>query len=304
MAVVANIPTACTLRGEENGGVVGFDGASHEYCPYSHTSKDYDATRAPLGLSIHLGSMCLSNIRVHEQHVLDIGCGTGTFMEAIKDKVGSVTGVEYNEGMLAQAVGLLGPNVDLCQGSADSLPFDDKRFDACTINQVIHHFPKADGYAFARRCFEEAFRVLRPGGCLILNTSMPEQQRDGFWWLSLFPNASDAICSRFPPLTTIEAHLRDAGFNVDADSVAVPLRRTLMAESRYLEHGVRAGFSGVYRSGDSSWAMAENLGELKDGLNQIQAMLDDGTADQWLVEREALRHKIGQATFITARKPL
>jgi len=200
------------------------------------------------------------------------------------------------------AVARLGSEVGLFQGSADSLPFDDGRFDACTINQVIHHFPKADGYAFAKRCFEEAFRVLKPGGCLILNTSMPEQQRDGFWWLSLFPNASDAICSRFPSLTIVEAHLRDAGFLVDADSVTVPLMRTLMAESRYLEHGVRAGFSDVYRSGDSSWAMAENFGELKDGLNQIQKMLDDGTADQWLADREALRHKIGQATFITAQK--
>jgi len=193
-------------------------------------------------------------------------------------------------------------NVKLVQGSAETLPFDDGSFEVCTINQVIHHFPKDDNYAFAKRAFREAYRVLKPGGIFVINTSTPEQQRDAFWWLSLFPKASEAICQRFPPMDDLLAHLKAAGFVMDADSVAVPLHRTLMAQDRYLEHGVKGGFMASYRAGDSSWSMADNFGELEEGLQTLKKMIDDGRSDAWLKEREALRLKMGQATFITAYK--
>ena len=59
-----------------------------------------------------------------------------------------------------------------------------------------------------------------------------------------------------------------------------------------------------YRDGDSSWSMAENFGELEDGLTKLQGMVDAGTADYWLEGRELLRNSMGQATFVSVRKPL
>jgi len=282
----------------------GFDGAKNEYCPYTETSKSYDGTRAPLGLNIALGSMVMTGKPLKEQRLLDIGCGTGTFLNAVKDKVGELTGLEYNYGMIGQAKSLLGDSVKLLQGSADKLPFDDASFDTCTMHQVLHHFPKDDNYAFCLRSFEEAFRVLKPGGIFVLNTSVPDQQRDAFWWLSLFPKASDAVCSRFPSLEVLTEHFKSVGFEMNADSVVVPMHRSLMAESKYLEHGVHGAFKPEYRAGDSSWSMAENFGELEEGLKKLQSMIDAGTADSWLEGREQLRKSMGQATFITVRKPL
>jgi len=283
----------------------GYDGKKTEYCPYDETSKDYDGTRAPLGLHLALGGMVMSAKPLKEQHILDVGCGTGTFMKAVKDKVGKVSGVEYNDGMLAQAKALLGDGpVHLVQGSADSLKFEDASFDAVAVNQVIHHFPQDDNYAFCLRSFKEIYRVLKPGGVFVLNTSTPEQQRDAFWWLSLFPKASEAICARFPPLDVLKAHLTASNFVFDAETVKVPLHRSLMAEDKYLEHGVKGGFMKEYRSGDSSWSMAENSGELEEGLKKLQDMIDQGSSDFWLEGREKLRKSIGQATFLTVRKPL
>lgn len=280
----------------------GFDGAKTEYCPYNETSKSYDQTRAPLGLNIVLGSMAL-HTPLAEQKLLDIGSGTGTFIERVHGHVKEMTGLEYNDGMIAQARNRLGnSSVKLVQGSADKMPFEDGSFNGATIHQVIHHFPKEDNYAFSKRVFAEAFRVLKPGGIFVVHTSTPEQQRDAFWWLSLFPKASDAICERFPPMDVLKDHLKAAGFSTNSDSVVVPLHRTLMAEDKYLEQGARSGFDASYRAGDSSWAMAENFGELDEGLQKLQAMLDAGTDDAWLQEREALRLSMGQATFITAYK--
>lgn len=294
----------------------GFDGAEHEYCPYNTTSKSYDETRAPLGLNIYLGSMSMLQTPLSEQRLLDIGCGTGSFLKCVHGHVNEATGLEYNDGMMAEARKRFDQeeeddgspskrrrtNVELTQGSADKLPFEDGSFDVCTLNQVLHHFPKDDDYAFNKRAFQEAYRVLKPGGIFVINTSMPEQQRDAFWWLSLFPRASSAICERFPPMAVLNDHLKTAGFVIDADSVVVPLHRTLMAESKYLEHGVKGGFMSTYRAGDSSWSMAENFGELDEGLQALQKMIDNGTTDAWLQEREVLRMKMGQATFITAYK--
>jgi ubiquinone/menaquinone biosynthesis C-methylase UbiE len=301
-------PAAKRAKVEETVFLKGVDGKENEYCPYTETSKAYDGTRAPLGLNIALGTLALGSKPLNEQKVLDIGCGTGTFIEAILDKVESVSGLEYNDGMIGQARTRLAgkPKVGkLIQGSADNLAdFADGSFDACTFNQVIHHFPKDDNYAFCLKSFQECFRVLKPGGYLVLNTSMPEQQRDAFWWLSLFPKASDAVCDRFPPMATLEAHMKKAGFEWNADSVSVPLHRSLMADAAYLKDGVKSGFKAEYRAGDSSWSMAENFGELDEGLKKLQKMIDDGTADEWLAGREKLRKSMGQATFISVRKPL
>jgi len=282
----------------------GFDGVRTEFCPYTKTSKKYDGTRAPLGLNIALGSMCLSKTPVNKQHLLDIGCGTGTFLAAVQDKVGVVAGVEYNDGMIDQARKRLSSDTKLVQGSADSLPFDEASFDACTMHQVLHHFPNDDNYAFCLKSFQEAYRVLKPGGVFVINTSTPEQQRDAFWWLSLFPKASEAQCARFPSLETLMKHLKDAKFEFNADSVTVPLHRSLMAEDKYLEHGVKSGFDPDYRDGDSSWSMAENFGELEDGLKKLQEMINKNTADYWLEGRELLRKSMGQATFIRVTKPM
>lgn len=282
----------------------GFDGKTNEYCPYTETSKCYDNTRAPLGVHIALGTMSMSDVPLTAQRVLDIGCGTGTFIEQVMGKVGDLTGVEYNDGMIEQAKARVGDKVALIQGSADELPFEDETFHACTVNQVIHHFPKDENYSFAKRSFAEAYRVLKPGGWLILNTSTPEQQRDAFWWLSLFPKASATVCERFPPLDVVKSHLQQVGFRYTADSVTVPTQRTLMAEDKYLKDGVHAGFSAAYRAGDSSWSMAENSGELESGLKNLQDMIDNGTAEDWLAKREALRLSMGQATFISVQKAM
>ncbi len=282
----------------------GFDGKKHEYCPYNETSKTYDLTRTPLGVNVFLGSLAQSGWGLQDQTVLDIGCGTGTFLRAVRDKVGTISGMDYNGGMLKQAEENLGKGSILKQGSADSLPFEDAQFHACSMNQVIHHFPRDDNYSFLKRSFEEAFRTLKPGGVFHLNTSSPEQQRDAFWWLSLFPGATKNMMARFPPLDLVREYMRGAGFVVDSDSVCVPLERALIAEDKYLERGVMGAFDADYRNGDSSWSMAENCGELEEGLRVIMEMLEAGTADAWLAEREALRKQVGQATFITVRKPL
>ena len=105
---------------------------------------------------------------------MGVGCGTDSFIRAVKDQIGQVEGMDYNDGMLKQAKDNLGGSVTLMQGSADNLPFETGKYDACCMNQVVHHFPKDEEYSFLRKSFEEAYRALKPGGVFHLNTSTRE----------------------------------------------------------------------------------------------------------------------------------
>ena len=102
--------------------------------------------------------------------VLDVGCGTGTQAVAAWHRTGpggSVTGIDVSEHMLAAArnkARRAGAEVTFRAADATSLPFADETFDAVIVATVLHMLPDDR----LRPCLEEAFRVLRPGGRLLL----------------------------------------------------------------------------------------------------------------------------------------
>ena len=225
--------------------------------------------------------------------------------------MGKVAGVEYNEGMISKGTERFQKLVtksgntlqlpELVQGAAQKLSFQNDSFHAVTVNQVVHHFSSANNYEELLVCFQEAFRVLKSGGVFVLNTSMPLQQQDAFWWLSLFPDQSKRMCKRFPPLAVIKKYLTQVGFELTADSVVVPLERPLMDEKMYLDEGYKLAFKKEYRDCDSSWEMPKD--ELEKGLELLKAKASEGTVQAWLQGREQRRMEIRQATFVTVYKP-
>ncbi len=97
--------------------------------------------------------------------VLDLGAGAGTDSLVAAQMVapgGRVTGIDMTPEMVARAqasaleAGL--DNVEFLSGDAESLPFEDERFDVVISNGVIDLVPDKDAV------FSEVFRVLRPGG--------------------------------------------------------------------------------------------------------------------------------------------
>lgn len=96
------------------------------------------------------------------QRVLDVACGTGVLARALADRVrpgGSVVGLDVNEGMLAVAR-RKAPAIEWVEGAAESLPFEDERFDAVVSQFGLMFFDDRRG------AIREMVRVLRPGGRL------------------------------------------------------------------------------------------------------------------------------------------
>lgn len=100
--------------------------------------------------------------------VLDIGCGSSRIILDLKNAVGM--------DILQRKLRWLQPSHEkLVRGSTFSLPFKNASFDAVINSEVIEHVPKSP------EIMDEMWRVLRPGGTMILGT--PDYDR---WsWVAL-----------------------------------------------------------------------------------------------------------------------
>merc|ERR1719399_355008 len=118
------------------------------------------------------------------------------------------------------------------------------------MNQVIHHFPRENEYAFLKDVFAQIYHVTAPGGAFVLNHCSEEQHRKAYWWFHFMPKACDKYCEASPPLSTCIEYMREVGFDVDENEILVPPHGLLMPTT-YMEHGLEGAFIKSYRDGDS-----------------------------------------------------
>jgi SAM-dependent methyltransferase len=144
------------------------------------------------------------------EHVLDVGCGTGTLALAAKRRVGasgSVHGVDAATEMIAYAktkAARSGLPVALEVAAAQSLPFADAMFDVVLFTLALHHLPE-DARAGA---LAEMRRVLKPEGrALIVEFSREHGVR-----AALNPFALLHACRNPRMLDDAVALMKRAGF--------------------------------------------------------------------------------------------
>lgn len=96
--------------------------------------------------------------------MLDIGCGGGATLKRLlkRSPEGMVYGIDISEESVVKAKNvnkqLLNKQVFVRQGSADSLPWKDQKFDVVTAVETVYFWPNLP------QCFQEVKRVLKPGG--------------------------------------------------------------------------------------------------------------------------------------------
>jgi SAM-dependent methyltransferase len=167
------------------------------------------------------------------------------------------------------------------------------------VNYVLHHLEDGSdaGFAATRSAVAECYRVLAPGGTLIIQTCYPEQYRQGYWYSALIPAAIDRLIHRFIPLQLLEQGMSEAGLAPAGRLVS--LDEVLQGDT-YLDP--LGPTRQEWRDGDSSWALVEE-GEMASVMAAIKRMLADSSMDAFLAGREELRRQHGQATFVIGRKP-
>lgn len=102
--------------------------------------------------------------------VLEIGPGPGLTTELLWRETSQLTAIERDpELAVALAARLAGTNVEVINGDATDMPFDDGRFSGVVSLTMLHHVPSAE---LQDRLFAEALRVLRPGGTFVASDSV------------------------------------------------------------------------------------------------------------------------------------
>jgi SAM-dependent methyltransferase len=93
--------------------------------------------------------------------VLEIGPGFGATTRVLARRLPKLTVLELDEGYCRRLRASLGERVEVVQGDATELPFEDGRFSAAICFTMLHHIPSSD---LQDRVFAEVTRVLAPGG--------------------------------------------------------------------------------------------------------------------------------------------
>jgi arsenite methyltransferase len=142
------------------GTVLQFDDEASRRSEETYMTSDVVEQRRAIRAALALGQ---------GENVLDIGSGPGLLaceMAADVGAVGSVDGIDPSESMLALARGRRPPGgaaeIRFVAGDAGALPFGDETFDAAVATQVYEYVRDMQA------ALGEAFRVLRPGGRLLV----------------------------------------------------------------------------------------------------------------------------------------
>ncbi len=139
------------------------------------------------------------------QRALEVGCGTGRWLEALHTVASAVYGLDPSQGMLRQAQQRALP-LRLVQGRGESLPFATGVFELVSCVNVIHHM--RDPRTFIR----EALRSLTPKGTLAIIGMDPHDTRNAWYVYDFFEGVRMNDLNRFPAHGTVLCWLMEAGF--------------------------------------------------------------------------------------------
>lgn len=151
----------------------------------------------------HKFNLKIAKPYIINKNVLDVGCWSGQFEHLSVGVVNSIVGIDPGKEAIAYAKEKI-PQAKFKVGNALNLKFADKSFEAVIFVEVIEHLPKGA----EKKALKEIYRVLKPGGYLILST--PNNHP-----LSIFMDpAYFLIGHRHYSMKRVEKMLASSGFNV------------------------------------------------------------------------------------------
>ncbi len=197
---------------------------------YDHAVEFYDATRGYRdGVVERYREALLDFIGADASaRFLELGIGSGLIARAFYPVARHYVGIDFSLGMMRLIQGKLAGDwrPPLAQADARFLPFAADSVDIIHAVRVFHHLPDW------RDCIDEARRLLRPGGALVIVEMLPPAGADRPPW-GIVQDKWDEI-------------LRGMGVSDDGDDGGIWLTDDVMRQ--YIEAtGARADFVDLLR---------------------------------------------------------
>jgi len=144
-------------------------------------------------------------------HVLDLGCGEGTFTFHLNklDKIKKITGTDISQIAISQAKKKY-PGVEFITVAATTLPFPKESFDFIAMVELVEHILDI------KQMLTEVNRVLKPGGYILVTTTdfnlLKKVIIATFFWEKYFYPTNPHI--RFFTKQTLKESLNKTGFEI------------------------------------------------------------------------------------------
>lgn len=139
--------------------------------------------------------------------VLELGCGTGNYICAVRSQTGcSAWGIDPSGEMLSQT-GTQGPGIIWKCATAEDTGLTGIQFDFIFNVDAIHHFQDRT------RAFSEIDRLLSDKGIVCIATDSEEIIRNRKPLSTYWPETVDLELARYPEIDTLEIELREAGLH-------------------------------------------------------------------------------------------
>lgn len=167
-----------------------------------------------------------------EGRVLEVGIGSGLNLPLYGAGVREVVGVDPSAALLGRArmaAMQVRPPVDLVEGSAEALAFEDASFDTVVTTWSLCTIPDAE------RALTEMRRVLRPSGSLLFVEHGRAPEAGVAWWQDCLDPLWSRVAGGCHLNRPIDALLSRNGFKLDALStcrVPGPRTHTFLYEGR------------------------------------------------------------------------
>lgn len=226
------------------------------------------------------------------ERFLDVGCGTGNYTRALAERGLDFTGIDPSALMLQKARNL-NSSIKWLEGKAEAMPLENGGMDGVLASLTLHH------WEHLKAGFREVYRVLKPGGRLVIFSSTPEQMK-GYWLWHYFPQMMADSCEQMPGRAEISSALQNGGLILESWE-AYAVREDLqdhflyVGKNRpelYLDERIRAGIS--------SFAALAYQKEVETGLAALATDIASGQISR-IIDQYA--HSRGDYAFLRASRP-
>lgn len=208
-------------------------GVDDSFLDYDQIAAEYNQ-RYPLQRPTRRGLALLDLAQqVKTGNILEVGSGTGFWLNLLLQVSKGLYGLDYSMGMIAQAQKQPAA-LKLACGTALRLPYRDHSFELVYCVDALHHF--GDPRAF----ISEAFRVLKPSGALAVIGFDPHEKITNWYLYDYFDGIYETDLRRYPARRAVLNWMRTEGFgNVSSQTAEHIVNRQVgeaVLQDPFLKH--------------------------------------------------------------------